>query len=85
MNKKQIVRSEFIGSLIEIVKSKNPTLIGVKGKIVDETKNTIKIKENGKIKTILKNHVTFHIHKNDRIYEIDGKMLNKKPEDRTKK
>ena len=34
-------KKELIGETIEIIGSKNKTLIGVKGKIVEETKNTI--------------------------------------------
>ena len=47
-------KGEPIGSLVEIVSSKNETLIGIKGKIIDETKNTLIIKQGKKIKKIMK-------------------------------
>jgi ribonuclease P protein subunit POP4 len=73
-------KGELIGSHIEVVSSKNPTLIGIKGKVIDETKNTLTIK-NKKIKKILKSHVTLKI--NNTI--IQGKSLIGRPEDRLKK
>lgn len=73
-----IWKRELIGSKIEIIGSKNKTLEGVKGKIVDETKNTITL-DNGK--KILKSHVTLKI--NGEV--VDGKDIQKRPEDRIKK
>jgi RNase P/RNase MRP subunit p29 len=48
----------FIGSVVLIEESKNQTLIGLKGKVIDETKNTITLITNDeKIKKIIKNQV----------------------------
>ena len=71
-------KEELIGSEIEVVSSKNKSLIGVKGKVMEETKNTLKL-DNGK--TILKSHVTIKI--GDKI--INGEKIQKRPEDRIKK
>jgi RNase P/RNase MRP subunit p29 len=70
-------KKELIGSSIEIVESKNQSLVGFKGTIIDETKNSLLIK-NGKIKRILKSHVKIKI--GDKI--IDGKKILKSPENR---
>ncbi len=37
------LRGEFIGKNVEIIDSSNKDLIGIKGKIVDETKNMFEI------------------------------------------
>ncbi|MBT3691533.1 ribonuclease P protein subunit [Candidatus Woesearchaeota archaeon] len=74
-------KGELIGSLVEIVSSKNETLIGIKGKIIDETKNTLIIKQGKKIKKIMKSHVILKI--DDKT--IEGKNIIKRPEDRIKK
>jgi ribonuclease P protein subunit POP4 len=71
-------KGELIGKTMEIVSSKNKTLIGIKGKIVEETKNTITL-DNGK--KILKSHVTLKIGEEI----VDGKTIKKRPEDRIKK
>ena len=74
-------KEELIGSLVEIIGSKNETLIGFKGKIIDETKNTLIIKQGNKIKKIMKSHVILKIDGKT----IEGKNIIKRPEDRIKK
>ena len=71
---------EYIGLNIKIIESTNQTLIGVKGKIIDETKNTFKIKTETKIKTVLKNSSKFKIGEEI----VQGNKITKKPQDRIK-
>lgn len=80
-----IVKHELIGLDIEIVQSKNPSLIGIKGKIIDETKNTLLIETKNKNKRILKRQATFNIRLKDYIVQVEGKLLLGQPEDRIKK
>ena len=80
MVSKKIFPFELIGKEITIVDSTNKSHVGLTGKIVDETKNTIKIEQRGKIKTLLKNNIKFKI---DRIV-INGKSIMKRSEDRIK-
>ena len=82
MQIKDIVSMNLIGKDIEITKSKNKSLIGVKGKVIDETKNMI-ILDNQK--KLMKSQSTFKIKIKNNIYEIDGKVLQTRPEDRIKK
>lgn len=70
-------KAELIGLTAEIVESTNKSLIGIKGKIIDETKNTLTIGE----KKVPKSQVMLKI--NEKI--INGKSLVGKPEDRLKK
>jgi len=59
------MKKEIIGLLIgcfgEIIESKKKAFVGLKGKIIDETKNTIKIQVKDKIKIISKNQVKIKI------------------------
>jgi ribonuclease P protein subunit POP4 len=80
INVKDFLRRELIGSTIKITNSKNKSLVGVKGKIIDETRNTLIIEENKKTKKIPKNQVTIEIKKT----KIDGKLLVGRPEERLK-
>lgn len=77
MNK---LKQEFIGSEINIVKSTNKSLVGLQGIILDETKNTFKIKTTKGNKIILKNTSTFKINN----ITIKGTEIIKKPQDRIK-
>lgn len=82
-----IFRHELIGLSVEITASSNPDLIGIKGKVVDETRNTLKIEKlNGDEVLIPKKVATFNFTLNSGdIVEIEGKILVARPEDRIKK
>jgi len=62
MNKKEII-GILIGKVIEITSSNNKNLVGLKGEVIDETKNTIKIETENKIKTLIKKQIEFRIKK----------------------
>lgn len=81
---KKIVRHELVGLNAEIIDAKNPSLIGIKGEIIDETKNTIIIKHNG-IKKIIKDQVKMKLKFNNQAIILEGKELVGRPEERIKK
>ena len=72
--------SEFIGEEIEVVDSTNKSLIGLCGKVVDETKNTIIIEIQGKKIILLKSSISIKF----RNLLIEGKDIIKRPEERIK-
>jgi ribonuclease P protein subunit POP4 len=82
MNPKKIVKYEFIGTELEVVDSKNKSLIGIKGKITDETQNMFTL-DNGK--KLIKSECTFKMKINSKLVEINGTVLVARPEDRLKK
>ena len=79
---KNILKMELIGRNIEIINATNKDLIGIKGKIIDETQHTIIISQKDKRKTLLKEQITFIVTEKNRRIKIDGKKINKKPEKR---
>lgn len=81
-----IVRHELIGLKVKIKKSTNPSQIGLKGLIIDETYNMLKIEVKEKEKLIPKNTTIFIFTlPNGKKVEVDGKLLVGRPEDRIKK
>jgi ribonuclease P protein subunit POP4 len=81
MQMNKIIASEFIGCQTEVVDSTNPLTKGVKGKIIDETKNLLVIRTSkDEIKKLTKNENTFLI----KGVEIKGQDIIKKPEERIK-
>jgi len=62
-----ITRHELIGLEIKVVRSRNQSLTGKQGKVVDETRNTLIIEENGKRAKLPKQDIVFQakIHKNN--------------------
>lgn len=77
-----VFKGELIGSKIEVVKSTSTNLVGIKGKVVDETKNTIML-DSGKM--IQKNSVWIKVFHEGTSFELDGRLLVGKPEDRLKR
>jgi ribonuclease P protein subunit POP4 len=73
-------KQEFIGKKVEIIKSKNKEQENINGKIIDETKNTFKIKTDKKTITILKQDKIFKIENQ----KIDGNKITKRSEERIK-
>ena len=81
-----LVHHEFIGLKVHAA-SKNNKSLNLKGTVIDETKNTIKIEGNDMTeKTVPKNGTVFvfEIPDGEKI-EIDGNILSVRPEDRLKK
>jgi ribonuclease P protein subunit POP4 len=73
--------AEFIGAKIKIIRASNKSLEGMEGSVVDETKNTLKIKNtNEEEKTVLKSGAVFLINNQ----EIKGDEILRRPEERIK-
>ncbi len=83
---KNLVHHEFIGLNIHAI-SKNNESLDLKGTIIDETKNTIKIEGIDNTEKIIPKNGTifiFEIPDGEKI-EVDGNILSIRPEDRIKK
>ena len=81
-----ILKHELIGLSVEIVKSSNPNLVGIKGRVVDETRNTLLIEKfDGREVRIPKDVAVFRFKLNDKSVDVIGALLIGRPEDRLKK
>jgi ribonuclease P protein subunit POP4 len=81
-----IIREEFIGTNGTVAFSNHMGYLGISGEVVDETRNTFVLQQQGKMKKIVKDQAVFQFRLSDgTIVEIDGKLLVGKPEDRIKK
>jgi len=78
---KKFIKGEFIGRRIKVLECTDPSLKGIEGTIVDETKNMFTIETNHHIKKIAKTIATFEI--DGRI--VEGKRIAYRPEDRIRK
>jgi RNase P/RNase MRP subunit p29 len=79
-----ILQHELIGLEVEVFKDKNTYNNGIKGKVVDETMNSLLIKMNG-IKRISKKNTVFKFKLNGEAVKVEGESLISRPEDRIKK
>ncbi|RLF36543.1 MAG: ribonuclease P protein subunit [Thermoplasmata archaeon] len=81
-NKKKLARSELIGLNVKIIESENSFNKGIKGKIIDETKNMFIIKTKETRKKIIKDQCVFEFKGKN--IQINGKSLSTRPEERIK-
>ncbi len=83
MNKRSL-SEEYIGAKIEVVDASDRGLVDIRGKVIDETKNTFTI-ENHKVRIVPKKGCLFKIALNDKWESIKGEDITYRPEDRIKK
>jgi ribonuclease P protein subunit POP4 len=84
---KDLVRHELVGLDVEIASSSNPSTVGIRGKVADESRNTISIETaQGITRTAIKDQCTFvfTLPSGERV-RVDGRLLLSRPEDRVKK
>jgi ribonuclease P protein subunit POP4 len=80
-----ILRHELIGLKTIVARSSNTLLVGTRGQIVDETRNTVKLNTREGVKMIPKGTVVFRFDLPDgSIVEVEGAKLVGRPENRMK-
>ncbi len=80
------MRHELIGLEARVVDSSDPTLLGIRGRIVDETRNMLVVEQTGKDKIISKSSSTFMITlPSGKEVTVEGKKLIGRPEARVKR
>ena len=82
---RDLPRYELIGLDIEVLQHSNPHSILLSGRVIDETKKTIVLKNNKKRKRIEKKTGIFLVHIDGQKFEIEGKVLIGRPENRMKR
>ena len=76
---------DLIGLKAVVVESSDPTLKGLTGLVVDETKNMVRIISLKKIKSLPKRVVRLRLSYKDTHILIDGRKIVGRPEDREKR
>jgi len=75
-----LIHHELIGLEVEVAESTNKCLEGIKGRVVDETKNMLII-ESDKERKVPKSCTCFIFHIGKKV-KVDGRLLLYRPEDR---
>jgi ribonuclease P protein subunit POP4 len=80
-----VTRHELIGLDARVSKSFNRQLVGLRGRIIDETRNTLVLERDTREVTIPKDivHLRLRLPKGETV-ELDGRTIVSRPEDRTK-
>ncbi len=80
-----MIARDWIGLKVEVVESPNKSEVGIKGEVVDETQNTLKIMTEKGLKVVAKRGRTFRVWYKGKIMRIKGDLINFRPEDRIKR
>lgn len=73
----------MIGVEIKVTDSKNKADIGIEGKVIDETRDTLMIETKKGVKRMIKDKITIQLKKEK--ITLKGSLLAGRPEDRIKK
>ena len=85
MRANDVLKYELIGLEIAVTQADNPSLIGLQGKVVAETRNTLTIQHKNTEKKLIKDQIVFTTTIHNKKVEIDGALLVGRPEERLKK
>jgi len=85
MSSSDIRRRELIGLEAEVVESTCDQYLGIKGRVVDESRNTLTIQQGGKDKMVPKDCCRFKFYEGAEAHIVSGKDIKFRPEDRIKK
>ena len=76
-----IYNNNWLGKTLNVVHSNDSTLLSKQGIVIDETKKTITIQEDGRLVKLGKSSIKFTISDSDVV--IDGALVGQRPENRT--
>ena len=80
-----ILRHELIGLTVKVSGATNPSIKGIRGAVIDETKNTLKVHAVGGTLVIPKDGATFRFKLPNGVQvDVDGRRLVARPESRLK-
>jgi len=80
-----ILRHELIGLSVRVTEAKNPEIKGIRGSVIDETKNMLKVVTSGTSLMIPKDVATFRFTLPNGVQvDVDGNRLVSRPEGRLK-
>ena len=80
-----LIHHELIGLDVVVSESLNPLSIGIQGKVIDETQQTLTIQTKKDKKKILKLLSTFVFKIKDKKVEVKGSVIAKRPWERISK
>jgi ribonuclease P protein subunit POP4 len=82
---RNILRHELIGLNVRIARAKNPNIRGLRGRIVNESRNMLTLAHEGRRLQIPKDVATFRFKLHDgTVVDVDGARLVARPENRLK-
>jgi len=75
----EVVRMSWLAKTLQVVESSDPSLLGLEGTVLEETKNMIVLRSNAGDKMVSKSAIKFTIDDSE---AIDGQGVKQRPENR---
>ncbi|MGC8479232.1 MAG: ribonuclease P protein component 1 [Candidatus Micrarchaeia archaeon] len=82
---KNIVLNELIGLKVLVISCLDKKQKGIRGIVIDETKNTIIIKSGKDKKSLIKKNSMFRFYYGKQHFDVEGKEINFRPDERIEK
>jgi len=83
---RNILRHELIGLEVDVVRDRNPSNASIGGRVVDESKNTLLIRQGDVEKRVGKKDAVFRFRlPTGAAVEVEGSAIVGRPEDRVKR
>jgi len=83
---RNIVFHELIGLKVKVLSHSDPTVVGLEGIVIDETRNTLVIRSRNGDKRVFKHCGVFRFFlPNNVVVDVDGTLIVGRPEDRLKR
>lgn len=84
-NNKNIVLHELIGLKVVVINSSDTEQVGIRGKVLDETKNTLCIGTSSGVKKVVKKISTFKFISGKTTFTVKGEEISFRPHERIEK
>ncbi|MEM3841414.1 MAG: ribonuclease P protein subunit [Candidatus Micrarchaeaceae archaeon] len=81
-NNRNIVLHELVGLYAEVIASKDAAQVGIRGRVIDETKESIVLQTDAGRKRILKRISTFKFIADKNIFTVEGSEICFRPHER---
>jgi len=84
-NNKNIVLHELIGLDAEVIDCRDSSQIGIKGKVINETKNLLYLRHDSKVNKVVKKISKFRFTHGNESFIVNGEEINFRAHERTEK
>lgn len=84
INSRNLIRHELIGLKVKIKDSRQPSLKGIRGLVIDETMNTLTLQKEDREMVIPKSTTQLSFILGKKEVTVDGKIIVGRPEERIK-
>ncbi len=78
----KVLARDWIGMEVEVIESPNPCEVGIRGVVIDETMNTLRIKSERGSKIIAKKYRWFRVNVDGVYFKVKGDLITFRPEER---